>query len=172
MPIVLLWDRFWSYVKCHKGAGTNYLKPRNRDREQINTANIPSLSGTIFGISETSIKNICWRFNALAVIAWLIKLCFHFSYLFSWFSYITPRNWALLEKSPVTQLLKSFPIFYGTRKFITEFTRTLHLSIFLSRQIQPILPFPTSIRSILTSFTCMNTFQPRRYTAWATDSAL
>jgi hypothetical protein len=29
----------------------------------------------------------------------------------------------LLEKPPVTHLLKNFPTFYGTRRFITVFTR-------------------------------------------------
>jgi hypothetical protein len=38
---------------------------------------------------------------------------------------ITPWNWVLLELSPVAQLLKNFPIFYGTRRFITVFTRVL-----------------------------------------------
>jgi hypothetical protein len=35
-------------------------------------------------------------------------------------------NWSLLEKVPIVQLLKKFPAFYGTRRFITVFTRTLH----------------------------------------------
>jgi hypothetical protein len=35
----------------------------------------------------------------------------------------------LLEKPPVTQLLKKFPTFYGTRKFITLFTRALYWSL-------------------------------------------
>jgi hypothetical protein len=30
---------------------------------------------------------------------------------------------SLLEKPTVAQLLKNFPIFYGTRRFITVFTR-------------------------------------------------
>jgi hypothetical protein len=33
---------------------------------------------------------------------------------------------ALLEKPPVVQILKDFPEFYGTRRFITVFTRDLH----------------------------------------------
>jgi hypothetical protein len=33
---------------------------------------------------------------------------------------------ALLEKPPVTQLLKNVPAFYGTRSFIIVFTRALH----------------------------------------------
>jgi hypothetical protein len=35
----------------------------------------------------------------------------------------------LLEKPPVVQLLKNFPIYYGTRRFINVFTRTLHWSL-------------------------------------------
>jgi hypothetical protein len=40
-----------------------------------------------------------------------------------------PWNWFLLEKLPVAQLLKNFPIFYGTRRFIILFTRTHHWSL-------------------------------------------
>jgi hypothetical protein len=35
-----------------------------------------------------------------------------------------------LEKPPVVQLLKNFPAFYGTRRFITVLTRALHWSLF------------------------------------------
>jgi hypothetical protein len=34
-----------------------------------------------------------------------------------------------LEKLPVVQLLKNFPEFYGTGRFIPVFTGTLHLSL-------------------------------------------
>jgi hypothetical protein len=34
----------------------------------------------------------------------------------------------LLEKLTVSQLVKKFPAFYGTRRFITTFTRARHLS--------------------------------------------
>jgi hypothetical protein len=33
---------------------------------------------------------------------------------------------ALLEKPPIVQQLKNFPAFYGTRRYITVFTRALH----------------------------------------------
>jgi hypothetical protein len=36
---------------------------------------------------------------------------------------------ALLEKLPIVQPLKNFPAFYGTRRFITAFTRALHWSL-------------------------------------------
>jgi hypothetical protein len=38
---------------------------------------------------------------------------------------LTPWSWALLGKPPVAQLLKNFPTIYGTRRFITVFTRAL-----------------------------------------------
>jgi hypothetical protein len=41
-------------------------------------------------------------------------------------SLINSWSWALLEKPPIVQLLKNFPAFYGTRRFITVFTKALH----------------------------------------------
>jgi hypothetical protein len=38
-------------------------------------------------------------------------------------------SWALLEKLPIVQPLKNFRAFYGTRRFITAFTRALHWSL-------------------------------------------
>jgi hypothetical protein len=37
---------------------------------------------------------------------------------------------------PIVQLLKNFPAFYGTRMFITVFTRALHSSLSWDRSIQ------------------------------------
>jgi hypothetical protein len=42
-----------------------------------------------------------------------------------WPSEITPWNKVILEKLIVAQLFKKFPVFYGTRKFITVFTLDL-----------------------------------------------
>jgi hypothetical protein len=36
---------------------------------------------------------------------------------------LTTWSWALLEKPPIVQLLKNFQAFYGTRRFITMFTK-------------------------------------------------
>jgi hypothetical protein len=59
------------------------------------------------------------------------------------------RNWGLLEKPPIVQLLKNFPAFYGTRKFIMLLTRALHWSLSWARSIQSIPSHPISLRSIL-----------------------
>jgi hypothetical protein len=58
-------------------------------------------------------------------------------------------SWALLENLSIVQLLKNFPAFYGTRRFITVFTRALHWSLFWARSIQSIPYHPISLRSIL-----------------------
>ena len=47
------------------------------------------------------------------------------------------------------QLVKKFPTFYGTRRFITAFRSARHLSLSWARSIQYIPPHPTSWRSIL-----------------------
>jgi hypothetical protein len=45
--------------------------------------------------------------------------------------------------------LDSFPAFYGTQRFTTEFTTALHLFLSRARRIQSTSPHPTSPRSIL-----------------------
>jgi hypothetical protein len=42
---------------------------------------------------------------------------------------ITPYSTVLLEKLTGSQLVKKFPAFYGTRRFITAFARARHLSL-------------------------------------------
>jgi hypothetical protein len=46
------------------------------------------------------------------------------------------------------ELLKNFPAFYGTRRFINVFTRAFHWSLSWARPIQSVL-HPSSLRSIL-----------------------
>jgi hypothetical protein len=50
---------------------------------------------------------------------------------------------------PIVQLLKNFTTFYGTRKFITVFTRALHWSLYWARSIQSIPPHSIPLRAIL-----------------------
>ena len=47
------------------------------------------------------------------------------------------------------QLVKKFPAFHGTRRFITALTSIQHLSLSWPSPIQSIYPHPTSWRSIL-----------------------
>ena len=55
----------------------------------------------------------------------------------------------LLEKLTGLQLVKKFPAFHGTRRFITVLTSVRHLSLSWANPIQSIYPNPTSWRSIL-----------------------
>jgi len=62
---------------------------------------------------------------------------------------LPPWSRVLLEKLTSFQLLKKFPTFYGTRKFITAFTSARHLFLSWASSIQSIPPHPTSWRSVL-----------------------
>ena len=62
---------------------------------------------------------------------------------------ITPWCRVLLEKLTGLQLVKKFPAFHGTRRFITAPTSVRHLSLSWTSPIQSIYPHPTSWRSIL-----------------------
>ena len=61
----------------------------------------------------------------------------------------TPWSRVLLEKLTGSQLVKKFPAFYGTRRFITAFTSARHLSLSWASSIQSIHRHSTSWRSIL-----------------------
>jgi hypothetical protein len=41
----------------------------------------------------------------------------------------TPCSTVLIEKLTGSQLVKKFPTFYGTRRFITKYTSARHLSL-------------------------------------------
>ena len=62
---------------------------------------------------------------------------------------LTPRCRVLLENLTGLQLVKKFPAFHVTRRFITALTSFRHLSLSWARPIQSIYPHPTSWRSIL-----------------------
>ena len=62
---------------------------------------------------------------------------------------LTPWCRVLLEKLTGLQLVKKFPAFYGTRKFITALTSVRHLSLSWASPIQSLYTHPTSWRFIL-----------------------
>ena len=69
---------------------------------------------------------------------------------------LTPWNRVLLEKLTGSQLVKKFPAFHGTRRFVTAFTSTRYLSLSRASSIRSMLPQPTSWRTslILSSSIC------------------
>ena len=62
---------------------------------------------------------------------------------------LTPWCRILLEKLTGFQLVKKFPEFHGTRRFITALTSVRHLSLSWASPIQSTYPHPTSWRSVL-----------------------
>jgi len=60
----------------------------------------------------------------------------------------TPWCRVILEKLTGLQLVKKFPAFHGTRRFITALTSVRHMSVSWASPIQSIYPHPTSWRSI------------------------
>ena len=62
---------------------------------------------------------------------------------------LTPWCRVLLEKLTGLQLVKKFPAFHGTRRFITVLTSVRHVSLSWASPIQSIYTHPTSWRSIL-----------------------
>ena len=62
---------------------------------------------------------------------------------------LTPWCRVLLEKLTGLQLVKKFPAFHGTRRFITALTSVRHLSLSWASPIQSTYPHHTSWRSIL-----------------------
>ena len=69
------------------------------------------------------------------------------SYLLTYL--LTPRCRVLLEKLNDLQLVKKFPAFHGTRRFITALTSVRHLSLSWATPIRSIYPHSTSCRSVL-----------------------
>ena len=71
--------------------------------------------------------------NVLAFSAIFIRVSYKITYLFTY----------SMEQSPSQlisfQLVKKFPTFYGTQRFITEFTGAFHLSL---SSPYPHLPLP------------------------------
>ena len=72
-------------------------------------------------------------------------------YLLKWLNtyLLTPWSTVLLEKLASLQLVKKFPAFYGTRRFLTALRSARHLSLSWASPIQSSYPTPTSWRSIL-----------------------
>ena len=62
---------------------------------------------------------------------------------------LTPWCRVLIDKLTGLQIVKKFPAFYGTRRFITALTSIRHLSLSWASPIQSIYPHRTYWRSIL-----------------------
>ena len=84
--------------------------------------------------------------------------CYLFTYLLTYL--LTPWCRVLLQKLTGLQLVKKFPAFHGTRRFITALTSVRHLALSWASPIQSIYPHPTSRRSSLILFTHLHLSLP------------
>ena len=94
-----------------------------------------------------------WLFNIIAYLFTHLLICL-LTYLLTYFlpslltyllTYLLTSPWSrVLEKLTGFQLVKKFPAFYETRRFITAFTSACHLSLFWARSTQnmPSIPLP------------------------------
>ena len=79
-----------------------------------------------------------------------ISAIYVLTYLFIYLlTYLLHGAESYLEKLTGLQLVKKFPAFHGTRRFITALTSVRHLSLSWASPIQSIYTHPTSWRSIL-----------------------
>ena len=92
-------------------------------------------------------ERLGWNSYTAVLNAW----CFHdFAAIHGGtYSLLTPWSRLLLEQLFVFQLVKQFPAFYGTQRFITTFTSAHHLSLSWTSSIQSIPLHSTSWRFIL-----------------------
>ena len=82
--------------------------------------------------------------------SFILSLRSYFTYLLTYLLTYLFTPWSIvLEKLTVSDLVKKFPVFYGTQRFITAFTSAHHLSLSWASSIQSVPPHPTSWRSIL-----------------------
>jgi hypothetical protein len=89
-----------------------------RQKHRINRTEIHAMSGIwIHDLSVRASEDIsCLRPRDRPLWSALLLL------IYLW-------SWALLGKLPIVQPLKNNPAYYGTRRFITVFTRALHQSL-------------------------------------------
>ena len=70
-------------------------------------------------------------------------------FFFILLTYLLHGAESFLRSKLVLQLVKKFPAFHGTRRFITTLTSIRHLSLSWASPIQSTHPHPTSWRSVL-----------------------
>ena len=104
----------------------------------------------VFGGTGLGTPGLCHKIMRIFTYSVIQKFQTRETEHFNNISYlITPLCRVLLEKLTGLQLVKKFPAFHGTRRFITVLTSVRQLSLSWASPIQSIYPHPTSWRSIL-----------------------
>jgi hypothetical protein len=98
---------------------------------------------------HTYILMSCLTFHIAPIYGHYVTVCFVWNVIPQVSYLLTPWSRVLLEKLTVLELVKKFPAFYGTLRFLTALTSAQHLSLSWASQIQSSRPHPTSWRAIL-----------------------
>ena len=93
------------------------------------------------------VERTCRIINRLFCVASRLTIINIYARVMSYL--LTPWCRVFLQKPTGLQLVKKFPAFHGTRKFITALTSVRHLSLSWASPIQSIYPHSYSRRSIL-----------------------
>ena len=127
----------------------------------ISTTSRRELSSSFFFLQGKAPKQIYDILTETLVVSFLVWLrtCQHSCVTYHFFSNLVAVCFVLTSCVPLLtpwcrvctglQLVKKFPVFHGTRRFITALTSVRHLSLSRASPIQSIYPHPTSRRSIL-----------------------
>jgi hypothetical protein len=97
--------------------------------------------------------SISTQFCKIAILFNKSWLCSHYMKQNNY--WLTPCSRVLLQKPTGSWLVKKFPTFYGTWRFIIPFTSAHHLSQSWARSIQSMPPHPTDPSLILSSHLCL-----------------
>ena len=133
----------WNVQRCHlqaSGTWASLPSPCIWQRCSYHDAQLPWLASTHCSIVVTSC--IDW-FLYLTFLSLPVTICT------TMYTCVLHGAESSLRRKLVLQLIKKFPAFYGTRKFITVLTSARHLSLYLANAIQSPQPLPTSSRAIL-----------------------
>ena len=99
-------------------------------------------------INQLDAQNLCFIISLFLVSTYFEHMCSKYVETRNKLI-LTPWSRVPLEQLTGLQLVKKFPAFHGTRRFITALTSARHLSLSWASPIQSTCPHPTSWRSIL-----------------------
>jgi len=113
----------------------------------VRTYFIPLLTYLLITYLRTYLRIYLCTYLLYSFTYLLTDVITSFLYLLTYL--LTPWCRVLLEKLTGLQLVKKFPAFHVTRRFITTLTSVRHLSLSWASPIHSIYPHPTSCRSIV-----------------------
>jgi hypothetical protein len=120
--------------------GEKWSTQRKTDPSVTLSAKNPALTGLGSKLGLCDEKPVTSHFSHGTALKIWTELALVYLYLYLLTYLLTPLSRVLLEKLTGSQLVKKFPTFYGTWRFITAFASACHLSLSWARSIQYMSP--------------------------------